>query len=135
MAALNVVRFRVRPGFEEQFVEAHRNIQRPFKGFLGGYLIKTGDRAYCWVGEWQSFQKLADARPLMVGILDEFRHMLEDLGAGMGVTDPVSGESVARLAPSAPAKRAAKKKTKKAPAARSAAKKRTPAKRKGAKRR
>jgi len=127
MAALNVVRFRVKPGFEEQFVEAHRTIQKPFKGFLGGYLVKTGDRSYCWVGEWQSFRKLADARPLMIGVLDGFRHMLEDLGAGLGLTDPVSGESVVRIAPSVPkrkAKPAAKKK--KSPAKKAAKKKGAP---------
>lgn len=32
----------------------------------------------------------------MIGTLDRFRHMLEDLGGGLGVTDPVSGEVVAR---------------------------------------
>ena len=30
----------------------------------------------------------------MIGILDSFRDTLEDLGGGLGVTDPVSGEVV-----------------------------------------
>jgi hypothetical protein len=30
----------------------------------------------------------------MIGFLDEVRDMLEDLGGGLGVTDPVSGEAV-----------------------------------------
>jgi hypothetical protein len=30
----------------------------------------------------------------MIGLLDTFRADLEDLGSGMGVTDPVSGEVV-----------------------------------------
>jgi hypothetical protein len=30
----------------------------------------------------------------MIGLLDQFRGMLEDLGGGLGVTDPVSGTAV-----------------------------------------
>jgi hypothetical protein len=45
----------------------------------------------------------------MIAILDGLRDMLEDLGGGLGVTDPVSGEVVARLAaPKAKKKRPAR---------------------------
>jgi hypothetical protein len=37
---------------------------------------------------------LAAARPKMITTLDTFRDTLEDLGGGLGVTDPVSGMSV-----------------------------------------
>jgi hypothetical protein len=30
----------------------------------------------------------------MIASLDGVRHLLEDLGGGLGVTDPVSGEAV-----------------------------------------
>jgi hypothetical protein len=40
---------------------------------------------------------MAAARPQMIATLDSFRDTLEDLGAGMGVTDPVSGEVVLHL--------------------------------------
>ena len=30
----------------------------------------------------------------MIASLDEHRHKLEDLGGGLGVTDPVSGDAV-----------------------------------------
>jgi hypothetical protein len=44
----------------------------------------------------------------MIATLDRVRDMLEDLGGGLGVTDPVSGEVVVRLAaPKAPTKRPA----------------------------
>jgi hypothetical protein len=33
----------------------------------------------------------------MIATLDKFRGMLEDLGGGLGVTDPVSGEVVVEL--------------------------------------
>ena len=39
-------------------------------------------------------EALVAARPAMVAALDEHRGKLEDLGHGLGVTDPVSGEAV-----------------------------------------
>ena len=98
MTAFNVVRFRVKPGMEEAFVESHRRLQPEFEGFLGGSLIKTGDQTFCLIGEWQSFPSIVAARPQMIAILDTYRDMLEELGGELGFTDPVSGEAVARLA-------------------------------------
>jgi hypothetical protein len=106
MAAFNVVRFRVIPGAERQFVEAHERMAPEFVGFVGGSLVRTGDREFCMIGEWDDFQSIVDARPLMIGFLDEVRHLLEDLGGGLGVTDPVSGEAVVSLWPPKPAKKA-----------------------------
>jgi hypothetical protein len=112
MRAFNVVRFRVKPGNEERFVEMHRKVHPEFKGFRGGNLISTGERTFCFVGEWSNMTRLADARPEMIAFLDQFRDMLEDLGGDLGVSDPVSGESVAKL--SAPKARKGKKKKKSA---------------------
>jgi len=97
MTAFNIVRFRVKPGREEAFIEAHRRADATFKGFLRGSLVKTGECSYCMVGEWDSFDSLAAARPQMIGLLDTFRVDLEDLGQGLGVTDPVSGNVVLEL--------------------------------------
>jgi hypothetical protein len=99
MTAYNIVRFRVKPGREEAFVEAHRRADPAFKGFLRGALVKTGERAYCMVGEWDSFNSIVEARSQMIGLLDTFRADLEDLGSGLGVTDPVSGEVVVDMKP------------------------------------
>jgi hypothetical protein len=132
MTAFNVVRFKVRPGNEQQFVEAHRKLRPAFKGFLGGSLIKTGDQTFCFVGQWRTFQNIANARPQMTVLLDSFRDMLEDLGSGLGVTDPVSGQAVAKLAApkvakkrKAPAQKAAPRKPNRAPVKKAASK--TPA--------
>ncbi len=105
MTAFNVVRFRVRPGQEQQFIEAHRKARPGFKGFAGGWLVKTGDQTFCLIGQWRNFQSIVNARPEMIGILDEMRGMLEDLGGGLGVTDPVSGDTVVTFAASKPAKK------------------------------
>jgi len=113
MTAFNIVRFRVKPGRQAHFIAAHRKARPNFKGFKGGALVRTGEQTFCIVGEWASFKALAAARPQMIGILDSFRVDLEDLGGGLGVTDPVSGEVVARLAASKPAKKKAKAKRKK----------------------
>ena len=87
----------MKPGCEQQFIDAHRRAKPAFKGFRGGALIKTGERDFCFVGEWSGLRKIADARPIMIGLLDEMRGYLEDLGNGLGVTDPVSGEVVVSL--------------------------------------
>jgi len=121
MTAFNVVRFKVKAGSEQQFIDAHRGFKAGFfKGFLGGSLIKTGDQTFCMVGEWRNFKSIVAARPLMVGVLDSVRGMLEDLGGDMGVTDPVSGEVVVKLP--GPAKPKAKKKTAAKPKAKAKAK-------------
>jgi len=130
MTAFNVVRFRVKPGSEQDFVEAHRRMRPELRGFMGGSLVRTGDRTFCFVGEWRNFQSIVNARSQMTSMLDQVRGMLEDLGNELGVTDPISGESVLRVgAPQKKAKkRAAKRSTKRA------AGKKAAAKRKGAKR-
>ncbi len=94
MTAFNVVRMRVKQGREEKFLEAHRKSPTDFAGFKRFVIVKTGDRSYCIIGEWDSFQSLAAARPKMIATLDTFRDTLEDLGDGLGVTDAVSGEVV-----------------------------------------
>jgi quinol monooxygenase YgiN len=97
MTAFNVVRFRVKPGREEEFIDAHRKAKRNFAGARRFSMIRTGERRYCVIGEWNDLQSLASARPDMIAVLDSFRDTLEDLGGGLGVTDPVSGEVILEL--------------------------------------
>jgi hypothetical protein len=112
MTAFNIVRFRVKPGHEQKFIVAHRNAKLGVKGFRGGALVRTGEHTFCVIGEWASFAKLVTARPQMIGLLDSLREHLEDLGGGLGVTDPVSGEMVLTLPPSTAAKKKPRAKTK-----------------------
>jgi hypothetical protein len=98
MTAYNVVRFRVKPGMEDKFIESQRaSLQGEMEGALDAALIKTGDRTYCFIGKWVKFDDIVAARPTMIGFLDEVRDYLEDLGGGLGVTDPVSGEAILEL--------------------------------------
>jgi hypothetical protein len=98
MTAYNVVRFRVKPGREKEFVDKNREMAgEKTKGFRKGALVKTGDRAYCFVGEWDNFDAIVAARSWMIASLDGMRDLLEDLGGGLGVTDPVSGNAVLEM--------------------------------------
>jgi hypothetical protein len=112
MTAFNIVRFRVKPGHADQFIALHRGRNPGLKGFRGGALIKTGENTFCFVGEWAKFQNIAAARPQMIGMLDSMREHLDDLGHGLGVTDPVSGEVVVKLPASRPATKKAAGKAK-----------------------
>jgi quinol monooxygenase YgiN len=109
MTAFNVVRFRVKPGCEQEFIDAHRRVRPTFKGSLGGDLVRTGEQTFCIVGRWRSMDALVAARPEMIGILDQLRPLLEDLGGGLGVTDPVAGDVVASYAASKSKKKKKKK--------------------------
>jgi hypothetical protein len=100
MTAWNIVRFRVKPGREQDFIKAHQDANPKMAGVVKGALVKTGERTFCVVVEWENFDRIAAARPVMIGLLDGMRDMLEDLGGGLGVTDPVSGETVVELGPS-----------------------------------
>lgn len=97
MTAFNAVRFHVKPGREQDFLSAHQAVDRNWPGLSHINIVKTGDRAYCIIGEWESMEAMAAARPRMIATLDTLRDTLEDLGNGLGVTDPVSGEVVMSL--------------------------------------
>ena len=97
MTAFNVVRFLVKPGREQEFLDAHRNVEADLPGLKKVNMIKTGERSYCIIGEWADITDLVAARLKMIATLDSFRDTLEDLGTGLGVTDPVSGPVVLEL--------------------------------------
>lgn len=91
MTAFNAIRFRVKPGRDQDFLDAHARAGLDWPGLRRANLIKTGAGAYCLIGEWDDMAALAAARPAMVAILDTFRETLD------GDTDPVSGEVVLEL--------------------------------------
>jgi len=97
MTAFNAVRFRVKPGREQEFLDAHKRVHTDWPGMRHVNIIKTGERAYCIIGEWDDMDALANARTNMIATLNSFRDTLEDLGGGVGVTDPVSGPVVSEL--------------------------------------
>jgi quinol monooxygenase YgiN len=100
MTAMNVVHMRVKPGKEEEFVQLHKDFD--LKAMPGGrnfWLMRSGERSFVVVAEWDSMEALAAARPAMIASLDKLRPILEDLGGGRGVTEPYSGTVALHLAP------------------------------------
>ena len=84
-AAFNAVRFHVKPGQNDAFLAAHQRVERNWPGLRHANIIQTGEQTFCIIGEWDSMDDLASARPHMIATLDKFRDMLD------GDTDPVSG--------------------------------------------
>src|SRR5262252_6945714 len=97
MTAFNAVRFRVKPGRDQDFLDAHKKVRADWAGLLHANMIKTGERTYCIIAEWSDMDGLVNARPQKIATLDSFRDTLEDLGGGLGVTDPVAGPVVLAL--------------------------------------
>jgi len=97
MTAFNAVRFRVKPGRDQDFLDAHKKVAANWPGLVHANIIKTGERTYCIIAEWSDMDAVAAARKQMIATLDSFRDTLEDLGGGLGVTDPVAGPVVLAL--------------------------------------
>ena len=88
--------FRVKPGREKDFIALHTGSGGALnKGFRKGTLIKTGDRTDCFIGEWDRVGSIGASRE----VIAKMGPMLEDLGGGLGVTDPVVGDVVAEMKP------------------------------------
>src|SRR3954453_22032198 len=97
MTAFNAVRFRVKPGRDQEFLDAHKDIAGSWPGLKHVNMIKTGERSYCIIAEWDNVEALARARPNMIATLNSFRDTLDDLDHGLGVTDAVAGPVVLAL--------------------------------------
>lgn len=97
MTAYNSVRFKVKAGRDQEFLDAHRRIAADWPGLRRASIIRAGEGRYCIIAEWDDMDSLAAARPDMIATLDSFRDVLEDLGGGLGVTDPVSGPVVLEM--------------------------------------
>ncbi|MFO1173784.1 MAG: antibiotic biosynthesis monooxygenase [Paracoccaceae bacterium] len=100
MTAMNVVHMRVKPGKEDEFIRIHQEFRASsMPGGRNFWVMKSGERSYVIIGEWDSLAAMAAARPAMIGNLDKLRPILEDLGGGRGVTEPWSGEVALHLKP------------------------------------
>ena len=94
MTAFNAVRFKVKAGREQQFLDAHNKAAFAWPGLSHVNIIKTGEHTFCVIAEWTDMDAIVNARDSMIATLDLFRDTLEDLGGGLGVTDPISGQVV-----------------------------------------
>ena len=99
MTAFNAVRFKVKAGREQQFLDAHSKVADAWAwpGLSRANIVKTSEHTFCIIAEWTDMDALVNARDRMIATLDLFRDTLEELGGGLGVTDPVSGPVVKTL--------------------------------------
>ena len=89
----NFVSFKVKLGKQQEFESAFSKVAK-WDGQLLQILARTGEQSYGGYGLWESEKKMTSAMPLMIGLLDSARHLLEEMSTGLGVTDPVSGAVV-----------------------------------------
>ena len=95
MTVMNVVHMRVKPGMEAEYIRLHKDFDaKAIAGSRNFWLVKSGERSFIVIGEWESHESMVAARPAMIANLDKLRPILEDLGGGRGVTEPWAGEVV-----------------------------------------
>ena len=100
MTVMNVVHMRVKPGQEDEYIRLHHQMDaKSMPGVRNLWLIRSGERSFIVVGEWEDTAAIAAARPAMIANLDRLRPILEDLGGGRGVTEPWSGEVALHITP------------------------------------
>ena len=63
MTAFNAVRFTVKPGRNQEFLDAHERVDRDWPGLRHVNMIQTGEQSYCIIGEWDDMDAIAAARP------------------------------------------------------------------------
>ena len=84
MSTFNVVRFRVKPGQEDRFLDAHRDGKANWPGLLHGAMIKTGDRVRVSCAKERSGRLIAELTIGLAGPDGSLAAMTKAAGA----TDP-----------------------------------------------
>jgi antibiotic biosynthesis monooxygenase (ABM) superfamily enzyme len=87
VTAFNAIRFKVKPGREQAFLDAHKKVQANWPGLRHANIIKTGERTFCIIAEWTDMDSLAKARPNMIATLDSFRESFYAGGAHLITAD------------------------------------------------
>ena len=68
MTAYNIVRMRAKPEREQELIALNRDMEPEMvarlkkNGFRRGAVVKTGERSYCFIGEWDSFDSIVKSR-------------------------------------------------------------------------
>ena len=90
---MNIVRCKVKSSHREEYLK--KCDERPkFDGQSSAKFVEIKPNEFFMVGEWNSEDYIAKARPGMIEFLDSLRHTLEELSPELGMTDPHSGTVV-----------------------------------------
>ena len=90
---MNIVRCKVKSSSREEYLKKIDDIPK-FDGQISAKSAETKPNEFFMIGEWNSEDDIAKARPKMIAFLDTLRHTLEELSSDLGVTDPHSGTVV-----------------------------------------
>jgi heme-degrading monooxygenase HmoA len=66
MTAFNAVRFKVKAGREQQFLDAHNKDAFAWPGLKHVNIIKTGEHTFCVIAEWTDMDAIVNARDSMI---------------------------------------------------------------------
>ena len=90
---MNIVRCKVKSSHREEYLKTCDD--RPkFEGNTSTKYVEIKPNEFFMIGEWNSEDDIANARPKMIEFLDTLRETLEELSPELGVTDPYSGTVV-----------------------------------------
>ena len=90
---MNIVRCKVKSTHREEYLKVCH--ERPkFEGNISTKYVEIKPNEFFMVGEWNSEDDIAKARPKMIEFLDTLRKTLEELSPELGVTEPYSGTVV-----------------------------------------
>src|SRR5215469_15983198 len=62
MTAFNAVRFKVKAGREQQFLDAHNKVAFAWPGLKQVNIIKTSEHTFCVIAEWTDMNAIVNAR-------------------------------------------------------------------------
>lgn len=97
MSVFSVVRFRAKPGRNQELISAHRRMRVNLAGLSRAELVQIAERDFILITEWENQQLFAAAQPKMRTALQRFRDSLEELGPTTGVTTAVAGPSIVTI--------------------------------------
>jgi quinol monooxygenase YgiN len=90
---MNIVRCKVKSSSREEYLK--KIDERPkFDGQISAKYVETKPNEFFMIGEWNTEEDIARARPKMIEFLDSLRNTLEELSPELGVTDPHSGSII-----------------------------------------
>ena len=90
---MNIVRCKVKSSKREEYLKKIADMSK-FEGQISAKYVETKPNEFFMIGEWNSEDDIAKARPKMIDFLNSLRHTLEELSPDLGVTDPHSGTIV-----------------------------------------
>ena len=90
---MNIVRCKVKSSNREEYIKKINDMPK-FEGQVSAKYVETKPNEFFMIGEWNSEDDIAKARPKMIEFLDKARPTLEELSSELGVTDPHSGTVV-----------------------------------------